>query len=345
MALRWIEGFENIGPTNITSGALQDALAAKWDTTFLWPLCELTTGRNGYGTSFQFSPRLDRYLEQIFDSQDTWIVGFGCRGAVVFPADQYILDLKGADNPQVRLKRIASGELQAWTGGTLVGTTVGAGLAESQWSYIQVKTYIHDTAGTIEIRVDDAVVLTLSGIDTDTYGVGTVSKIRFWADSDARLDDIYICDSTGASHNDFLGQCRVVGLQLDGDGMLSQWEASGAASHYTYLNETPIDGDAGYIQAQVSGDADMFSTTLVNPSFDVLGLQFNAATRTLSAQRWDLHYRIDSNGTIENLSSGHTYSAFRDYHTNFGISVVDPDTGVAWTPAGINNATFGVKAV
>lgn len=350
MALRWIEGFENMGPIGTTGADLQSMLAQKWDAVRLDSQNNIiVAGRNGYGVALQGDSNKWLELNKSIPATDTVIVGFGWRGSTGLGGTPYILrfDVAAPDSLQCRLKRIASGELEVYIYTTLIGTTSGAAISDFDWTYIEVKLYIHPIAGSIEIRANEGIVFTASGIDTDPQNTGTIGRIQFYTDKVSMIDDIYICDGydDGTGQDDFLGSCRVVGLVPNGDQPANQWDPSTPGSHYLQLNEQPADGDAGYIQTDVSGSIDMFDLSALNPSLEVIGLQVTAMTKSLAAHGWDLYFRVDSNGTVEDIDSGDKYSAHQDYHANSGVSPVDPDTGVAWTPVGINNATFGIKAV
>jgi len=350
MALRWIEGFENFGPIGTYGADLHGMLTQKWDSVRIDnDTISIVAGRNGYGAALQGVNNYWLELNKLIPETNTVVVGFGWRGATGLPDTPYILRLDGTatDSLQCRLRRTAAGELQVYMYTTLIGTTSGAAITDYDWTYIEVKLVVHPISGSIEIRANEGVVFSASGIDTDYQNTGAVGKVQFYTNKASMIDDIYICDGydDGTGHDDFLGSCRVAGLVLDGDQPGSQWDASEAGSHYALLNEQPTDGDTGYIQTDVSGNVDMFDLAALNPSFEVVGLQVTAMTKSLAAHGWDLYFRVDSNGTVEDIDSGDKYSAHQDYHANFGVSPVDPDTGVAWTPVGINNATFGIKAV
>jgi hypothetical protein len=348
MALRWIEGFENMGPAGTTGLDLYDAMHKKWSYLEHHNSASIQVGRDGVGLGFKYPNSNSCLFRQRLEAEHTtWIVGFGWRGSDWFIDNSDLMMLLSPVGwQQVRLRRMMNGELRIYTGDTFRGESVGANLAVLQWNYIEVKAYIHDSAGTVEVRVDGNTVLSLSGIDTDPWNHDTVQGVQFTIDRTCMYDDIYVCDGDGpAPHNDFLGPCRIEGISLYGDEPSNQWDASGPSSHVSYLNEVILDDDASYVETDVSGSVDMFSWGSLYPSLEVLGLQLNACTRTLAAHGWELYFRIDSNGTIEDFDSGDEYSAHEYYQMNYGISTIDPDTGVVWTPEGINNATFGVKAV
>ena len=85
----------------------------------------------------------------------------------------------------------------------VLGTTSGAGLAPNSnvWHYVEIKI-VAATSGSVTIRVDGVTKLTITGINT-TDGSNRYVSVNIVAAPQWRLDDFYICDSTGSANNTF----------------------------------------------------------------------------------------------------------------------------------------------
>jgi hypothetical protein len=108
----------------------------------------------------------------------------------------------------------------------------------NQFNYFEIKATIHDTTGSIELRINGVPALNLVNQDTRNAGTGVVNAIRIggtnsfgpiWA-----MDDLYICNTSGSTNNDFLGDIRVDTLYPNADGTYSQWTPSAVNGAHRY---------------------------------------------------------------------------------------------------------------
>lgn len=145
----------------------------------------------------------------------------------------------------------------------LLGTTSGANITYNAWSYIEVKAVIHDSTGSVVIRVGETEVLSLSSIDTKNGGTGVVSVISFsCANVDIRSyhSDLYICDLTGdAPCNDFLGDVRVDQLLPNGAGTYTQFTPSAGANYQNVDEAGYHDADTTYNETDTVGNKDSYA--------------------------------------------------------------------------------------
>jgi hypothetical protein len=137
--------------------------------------------------------------------------------------------------PHIRLAGSAtSGQLTVvGPTNTVLGTYAYPGSAT--WKYVEVKVKVHDTAGTVEVRVDGTTVINVTGADTRNNNAACTGLVNcvgwvypnvgggatYW------LDDIYILNEQGSSpFNDFLGDVTISYLQPNGVGSQTDWTPS-----------------------------------------------------------------------------------------------------------------------
>jgi len=143
-------------------------------------------------------------------------------------APTYLL-VRSASTDQCWVRVDQAGTLSVYRGSTLLGTT-SAALTQNVYAYIEVRLTIHTTTGTVDIHVNGASVLALTGQKTAAAGTNAWNELRvsyIGSGSTAlewNFDDGYVLDGTGsAPWNTFLGDCRVDACVPTGAGAHTDW--------------------------------------------------------------------------------------------------------------------------
>jgi hypothetical protein len=234
-------------------------------------------------------------------------------------------------------------------GGTTIGT-VSKTLTDDIWYYVEIKLTIHDSTGALEVRIDEAVELSLTGLDTKNGGTGYIDIIgmgtaggTFSESYEVDYDDLYVLDTTGSTNNDYLGDVHIAAIFPDGNGTTSNLVGSDGNStdNYLLVDETSApNGDTDYVQSNVVGDKDTYPFQDVSfTTGDIYGLQINMYTRKTDAG-------VRQIASIARLSStevdGPNNVQSTSYIYYMDIREEKPGGGV-WTATDINNAEFGAK--
>ena len=151
-----------------------------------------------------------------------------------------VLALMEGGSEHIQVNFNSTGQFTVYRGpgnGTLLGTaSISVGL--NQFNYFEIKATIHDTTGSVEFRINGVTALNLVNQDTRNAGTGVVNAIRIgginsfgpiWA-----MDDFYVCNTSGTTNNDFLGDIRVDTLYPNADGAFSAWTPSAANGAHRY---------------------------------------------------------------------------------------------------------------
>ena len=130
--------------------------------------------------------------------------------------------------------------------GTLIGTSSGS-LVQNGFQYIELKARIGPAnSGTLELRINGS---TNNGFPQIT-GVNTMATANSWSDSvilvggvfgglDSFFDDFYICDTSGSSFNDFLGDVEISPLYPSSNGgNFQQWSPTSGSNHFNLVSGT-----------------------------------------------------------------------------------------------------------
>jgi hypothetical protein len=95
------------------------------------------------------------------------------------------------------------------------------------------------------------------------------------------IDDLYIIDSAGGKNNSRLGPLNIITRRPTTD-VLAEWTAVGStAAHNVILSQqSPAAANAPYVQANVEGRTDRFTSNVVLPnSNEIVGVALTAYAR------------------------------------------------------------------
>ncbi len=244
----------------------------------------------------------------------------------------------------MNLRLTPAGELAVYYFTTLLKTSTGAGLVLNQWSYIEFKVVCNSTTGSYDVRVDGVSVLSDSGINTQIGSNVYYDSIRLNATTSyMSLDDLYICDGSGGSHTNFLGPCRTLVSNPDGDNSVN-WSTVYPAltDHYADVDDGTIaDDDATYVEDNTTGHRDLFDYASISTLTDIFGVAIHTTCKVTDVIPVDIKTVIESNGD-EEISAALTMSS-TDYRTISYISETDPHTSLAWDVTNLNDAHFGFE--
>jgi hypothetical protein len=250
-------------------------------------------------------------------------------------------------SPQITVAFNLSGQFtvkRGNAGGTLLGTSTNQILGAT-WYWVEVKvTFATGVGGRVEIRVNDSVWLTLSGINTSATGnayanAGFLSSNG--ADNPLTFDDYVVWNTAGAVNNDFLGDSRIVTGFPDSAGDLTQWTPS-AGANWQNVDENPPDDDATYNSSNVAGDIDTYGIT----DFTLLG-GIKCVQNTMYVRKTDAAARqVASVARRLGMNTvGTPQTAYSSYRFLMQLLEQDPYLAAQWQLAELNATQFGVENV
>lgn len=252
---------------------------------------------------------------------------------------------------QVVMTLTPAGTIKVFRGyhnsGNVVGTLLGeTGVVMSPGfthNHIQLKIFIHDTLGYVKVAVGGVDVLELTNQDTrhqassdyfDYFTIFTYSSVL-------HLDDLYICsdDSTSLTTGDFLGDVSIIEALPVGTGTYNQLASSSAGTPYTDVDESLLNqADYNYSSTAGQKSSYLLSDIAGAPTIKGVSLQWTAGKSTPG-------YRevrgLSISGATETPYAYHPLSVTAV--TKQQGMLVDPNTGVAWTVAGVNALEIGAE--
>lgn len=224
--------------------------------------------------------------------------------------------------------------------GTLLGSTRLGALTTGAWYYIEVKICIHASAGTVEIRINGVTELSVTGVNTRGSGAEDTG-VSFVQIKNHNVDDFYICDSSGAENNDFLGDVRVDAHYPIADGATHEWTPSTGSDNYALVDEV------------APNTTDYNSTNTLN-AVDTLVVEDlkNTGARICGVQMSIYHSKEDAGACLvapvvrpvsTNIVGADFAPSAGSYNYVRAVHGLNPATGLAWSESTFNATEFGYK--
>lgn len=329
MALRFIDGFDHYSTGYISK---------KYDNYS--GVAISSSGRHGNCLTHAGSTS---YVRKNLDNQQTLICGAAFKYTQL-GAGSATFCFYGSTNFQVVFKLNATGNIEAYRGPstTLLGTS-SAIVPANEWVYLEFKVKVDNTAGTIDVRMNNVNILSLSGIDTQYTAVAYSNRIYLYGyTTGCSYDDYYICDGTGTRNNDFLGDCKVECLFPDANGSINEWTPS-AGENYACVDEQSEPDLTDYVSTTIEGLADLYSVSALEETVGfIYGLQPLVYARTNDAINvHDIAIEIRTYDAYF-ISADHELDTTSVYYGE--VQETNPSTGELWTIDEISSAEFGFSA-
>jgi hypothetical protein len=345
MSLLFVDGFDHYARADI---------ATKWNNASLNvnDAIDATGGRDG-GGALKISGQSAAGVSKVFPQTNTVILGARVRFDTLsaFPSSRQMIQLQMNGSIQGSVYLNVDGTLSVYRGtssGTLLGSTVQA-LSGATFTYLELKYTTDNSAGSVEIRINGATDLLVSGINTQALSSPGINGITIRATPNSSLDsskfiwydDLYICDTHGATNNDFLGDIKIEAIYPTADGANKGLAPLSGTDHYAMVNQHPPDGDTSYNSSAITGAKDTYAFGDIPVKGDsILGVQVLANCRKENAGSRGVKLIARPGGT-DNTSPVLPVSV--DYGYQRYLWETNPDSGVAWTESEVNAAEFGLE--
>ncbi len=333
--LALVEGFENYG--SASGATLRTELRAKWAAPDMGSDWATLIDGPTFGKALQWSDtELYPAIEFVIPDTLTIVMGFaymhGGSGTGIF------VRFKSGGATQTSLHLSWNGLLEA-----RLGTSTSLGLATEPlrvgtWNYIDVKVVLHDSTGSIQVRLNGQDIINATNVDTK-QSAGDIKYTSVFIEAFARgaWDDMYIYDDNGGTPS--LQGSRVVENLLPASDDTNQWTPSTGSDHYALVNDSTIN-DTTYISHDTINEVDDWNyANITEIDGGILGLAQWTRVSTNDGGVRTVNSLCESNSTEDLDSVAHN----EGFETLYRIIDEDPDTSTAWTVGGVNAATFGVE--
>lgn len=222
--------------------AITDASSNYWETSAAWVISSTT--RFGTGQSLSTTTSNSTQLSKTIPSggtESTLFAAFAFRfnGAFTGSTDNAGIQFLDSGTAQVTILFRSDGAIVVRSG-SRSGTTIAtfnAAFSANVWTHFQIKTVIHNTAGSVEIRLngntsDDfsATNINTRGGTSNNYATQVAVVTSSMSGVSNIFDDLMFYSSSGAAPNDWIGDIRATWLAPTADTAQKQFTASPTSS-------------------------------------------------------------------------------------------------------------------
>lgn len=238
------------------------------------------------------------------------------------------------------------GRIRVYQGTNVLRYTSNVVMTQGQYAYVEFDILVHASAGSISVWVNGVRDSTITGINTGAnstwseFCMGTINGPNgiVWY-----VDDLYICDGTGARLNAPLGDTRVDATRPNAAGTTSQFTRSTGADQWATIDEALSNADTDYNSSAIADQLDTlhFPTPPLAPTDMVHAVVVKLQARKTDAGASQLQGVTRVSG-MDYLSTaivapGTTYNVHRFLFPH------NPATVLPWTVPDIDMAEFGYK--
>lgn len=313
--------------------------AAKWDAFHGNNVIELAAGRNGTkGLRSQSGTQAMTVASKGFaaGSNRVFAGAWAWRNDNDFSDNNALIGLRSDTGSFVEVRMGGSNQLVLeGTGlpGGGAGVVVGPqGLGQlMQWVFVEL---MWEPGVALELRANTETIYSTSpsdggGMPITLYMTLAGNSQRFW-------EDIYLVDTATPAPNDFLGPVKIQNLTPDGAGFRTELAPSDVGGNWEMVNDGD---DATYVEGDV-GAGDLYAFDDLPGSEPVLGVvqywrAFDSEGGAITGRPIVRTGATEYDGDAAVLG-GSAVTRVQEWGVN-------PDTGLAWTPAEVNAAEFGAE--
>lgn len=312
--------------------------------------CSLVSGRfGGQAVQAVSSNAGGRSLIRALPSTYSSIgVGVALRYATMPSANTVhaVISFRSGSTYTFGLRVTTTGAIEAYrmtsvSAGVSLGVTAPNVIVGGTWHYVEVGVSIHDSTGTVTVKVDGVAVLTLTGQDTNN-GVTTVDTVVLGYPGGIstslgtlQIDDLYVVDSATTQ-----GEMKVEPLRATSD-VAQGFGRSTGSTNYTLVDDTTANGDTDYVQGSTVGTVDTYGLgDLSSTPSSILAVQLTSFAMKTDAASRSIALQAKSGATT---SDGPNFALAASYGKQERILETDPNTGAAWTATAVNALQAGPK--
>lgn len=327
----------------------------KWTSADVGFFCSYAIGAYGrHGTNgiriYRVSSRTCLVRKDLPATYGTLVAGVSVECAATLPAGyQSMLQFLDSDSVQVQLRVNNDGSVEVLrNGATSIGISSAGIMGHPDVAYyVEMKALISN-AGSVEVKVNGVTVISESPVDTQHTANAWADQVDIGGyqshpgNAAAYFDDFYLCDTSGAQCNDFLGDIRELLLMPDGAGAHADWTPL-VGANWQEVDDNPPDGDTTYNASNTVTDRDSFTFEDLPGTLTgtILALCAAINSRRDDAVAHELEPSVRVGGTDYDGTAALVTDAYSFY--NLYAWELNPDIAAVWTIATVNAVESGYE--
>jgi hypothetical protein len=241
---------------------------------------------------------------------------------------------------------VTSSYIAIGSGSSVVEVSYNTNIILNDWNYVEWKMQISNsiTANSCVVKLNGVEVINMpEGSDTMFLSSNAITRVDLWGNY-CYYDDFYIADSTGSTHNDLLGVCKVKALRPASDGTYSDGVTSTGTSHYSLVNNTGSSIDVGVRLLNISDKESYYLSQITTATVAggiIQGLQMSSIAYNSGGSGFRSLAGILKTDTDEIEVNGIDDMVQYSPGTTSQLLLTDINSST-WTVDSINSTQFGV---
>lgn len=210
--------------------------------------------------------------------------------------------------------------------------------------FFELEYTINPTTGVAKIWVDDSPESGLQLTAQNTrQSANSFANVAFWQTISGGMDDFYVNDDQGSTHNTRIGPTRSVWRSATAEGADTAGTANTGTKPNAVNEASTYTDDTSYISLAAAGDKQSFTIPALPTLTNIIAVYTRWRPRKddVGAGTGRFFWRSSTpayqNGPTENLSSG--------YITYKYLYPLDPFTSAAWTKTNVEAYQIGAEKV
>ena len=227
-------------------------------------------------------------------------------------------------------------------GGTVLFTSNADVIPRVGWHLLEWGWAIDPAAGSFEVRVNGAVLVSMVNQNTRADGASNqVNAVQ--VNGNLGMTGYTLCDASGPGpDNTFLGDVRVRVMLAQGPGDNTAFTPVGAPTNWEVAASAPLPATR-HNDSNAVGALDLFTTGGLPATTDrIVGVRIVAQLQKNDGGNRTMATVIKAGGVT---SVGAARQANAVPFLQADVVRVNPATGAPWTPAAVNSAQFGYTIV
>jgi hypothetical protein len=337
MSLVILEGFESYG--SAAGADLITELAQKWGIHNMasdW--AQLVDGFNSGSALMWNADESSAGLMLPIDSTDTACIGFAVKpGSPASYVNQMLLRILSGLLVQAAFELLPTGYI-VYNRGSIEVDITSEPLTMGTWTYVELKVYINNTVGTVDVHFNGESVMSFSG-DTRPATSVTMNELQIHPIKFYAWDNIYVYDDVDGTPS-MLGPIVIEQLLPTGDDT-HEWTPSTGATGYEVVDNLEIE-DTTYVSDDAVNATELWAySDLSEIDGSIVAVQQHTRVATDAGGLRTVDILCESGVTTDSTSYGMASDGMFDVLKV--IYETDPNTSSAWTVSNLNAANFGVK--
>jgi hypothetical protein len=254
---------------------------------------------------------------------------------MLFAAVPPSINLMSKSSSHAALTNGAAGSIVVSRGGGTVVTTLVNAIQLDVWQHYEMRVYINNSVGTLEVWLDGIKVVDIVG---DTLDSASECGVQFTGNANPTncfVDDVVMAYSATTPHPQ-IGPHRIHTLLPDGAGTNSAWTGSNLDVDDPF---GASDGDTTFaVSATLNAKQDYSFGNLIESPASIMSVTVVTDVRKTDIGTVGVTPYIISNGVT---SAGVEAGLSEAYKAEQNIYTLNPDGSVAWTETSVNALLAG----